>query len=530
VTDTLYDSVPYQTLALPQTHPDRLAVMAVLFGKTPRPIDRCRVLELACGSGHNLIPMAYGLPGSEFVGLDLAETAIHRGVQAAADLGLANLKLVHANILDVDASWGLFDYIIAHGVYSWVPANVQEHILSICKNNLAPQGVAYVSYNTFPGWHMRSMAREIMRFHAGHFDDPGQKIQQARGILQFVVSAIPPSMAEYGRALARELKEIQELAPELQSNYIFHDQLAELNQPFYFHQFMKAVMGHGLKYLAEAEFFEMQSLLFDENVQGTLARLAGSDILIQEQFMDFLKGRKFRQTLLHHADEPVTRSLHPGRMRDFHFSSMSRPVDRDGALIDEPPDRLMARDDLAFKRPKGASTLGTDHIVAKAALILLSQVWPERLSFDQLLAGAMDLAGPAAQGLQDGPDAVGDILLSAFSANIVEAHVHAPRFARTAGQVPKASAVARLQARSQTKITSLCHKTIELAGTIGPWLLPLLDGARNRAYLAQAMADLARRPPEGFPIRPEPDAPIEAWEAAVATELGHYGRHALLEA
>src|SRR3981081_835880 len=121
---TLYDQVAYRTWPIPQTHPDRLATIALLHGMEPRAIDQCRVLELGCGDGSNLIPMAYGLPGSEFVGVDLAATAVSSGAAASSALGLRNVVLHHLDVMDVSDAFGAFDYIIAPGLYSWVPEPV----------------------------------------------------------------------------------------------------------------------------------------------------------------------------------------------------------------------------------------------------------------------------------------------------------------------------------------------------------------------------------------------------------------------
>lgn len=74
-----YDEVLYPGYAYRQTHPDRLATMATLFGMTPAPVEGCRVLELGCGEGGNLIPMAFGLPRSQFLGIDLAQRPIQKG-------------------------------------------------------------------------------------------------------------------------------------------------------------------------------------------------------------------------------------------------------------------------------------------------------------------------------------------------------------------------------------------------------------------------------------------------------------------
>ena len=148
---TSYDEVPYESHAFPQSHPDRLAAIGRLFGMNPASVENCRVLELGCASGGNLIPMAYQLPGSEFVGVDNSQREVDLGRKVIADVALPNVRIEHASILDVDASWGTLDYILAHGVYSWVPDHVQDKMLAIASANLTPQGVAYVSNNTYPG-------------------------------------------------------------------------------------------------------------------------------------------------------------------------------------------------------------------------------------------------------------------------------------------------------------------------------------------------------------------------------------------
>src|ERR1043165_5096540 len=122
----------------------------------PAPPNHCRVLELGCASGGNLIPMSLSWPGSRFVGIDLSRRQIRDGQEMIREIGLNNVDLVCQSILDVPRELGTFDYILCHGVYSWVPPDVQNKILEICRDHLQAQGVAYVSYNTFPGWHARA--------------------------------------------------------------------------------------------------------------------------------------------------------------------------------------------------------------------------------------------------------------------------------------------------------------------------------------------------------------------------------------
>src|SRR5262249_43817357 len=154
--------LPYPSNPYPYTHPDHLATVAALLGMKPAAADHCRVLELGCASGGNLIPMAYGLPDSSFFGLDLSGEPVRQGEELVEALGLKNIQLRRMSILDVDDRLGQFDFIICHGVYSWVPAEVQDKILDICARQLAPQGVGFISYNTYPGWHMRGMIRAVM--------------------------------------------------------------------------------------------------------------------------------------------------------------------------------------------------------------------------------------------------------------------------------------------------------------------------------------------------------------------------------
>ena len=180
-----------RTIASPsQTHPDRLATVATLFGMRPAPAERSQVLELGCAGAGNLIPMGAGIAPRRFLGIDLSGRQVADGQKVVGTLGLTNVELKQRSITDVDPSWGHFDYIVCHGVYSWVPPAVQDKILEICATNLAPQGVAYVSYNTYPGWHMRGMLRDIMCYHARRFDDPQARVGQARALLDFLAKSV----------------------------------------------------------------------------------------------------------------------------------------------------------------------------------------------------------------------------------------------------------------------------------------------------------------------------------------------------
>src|SRR5437762_1595533 len=182
----LYDAVSYPGYAHAQTHPDRLSTIAALFGMTPGPSERCRVLEVGCGDGHNLIGMASALPESTFVGFDLAGQPIASGREMLERLGLKNVTLTQQDLMSLTPDIGSFDYVIAHGFYAWVPSPVQDRLLTLCREVLAPQGVAYVSYNAYPGCRLREMLRDLMQFHVRGVDEPSARIAAAKAAVDFV--------------------------------------------------------------------------------------------------------------------------------------------------------------------------------------------------------------------------------------------------------------------------------------------------------------------------------------------------------
>ncbi|MGH7981052.1 MAG: methyltransferase regulatory domain-containing protein, partial [Limisphaerales bacterium] len=299
-----YDKFAYPSGVHPQTHPDRLAVIATLMGLPAARIEQARVLELGCGDGNNLITMACTLPNSRFYGVDLAIEPIRRGQEAIAALGLKNVVLRQMNILEAPADLGTFDYIIAHGLYSWVPGAVREKILAICREHLAEDGVAYISYNAYPGCHLRDLTRHMMLFHVRQFSEPREKISQARALLKFLAEANPHS-GLWHEVLGHELERIQKY---LDAGF-FHDDLSPLYQPFYFHEFVEAAARHQLEFLSEADVKDMQPSGLTEEGVRVLHTLEQRNRVAHEQYTDFVVGRAFRQTLLCRQGRPHNREL-----------------------------------------------------------------------------------------------------------------------------------------------------------------------------------------------------------------------------
>src|SRR5258706_7910085 len=290
-----YDAVPYLNRAHSHTHPNRMATLATLLGLEPPCLDTCRVLELGCANGRNLLPMAASLPGARFVGVDYSARKIADGRAMVAGLGLTNLELRQASIADVDESYGLFDYIICHGVFSWVDAAVQDKILAICRANLSDNGVAYVSYNIFPGWHDKLKVREMLVHQMRAITDPQTRIRKSREFLNLISELVTPPGTEPGTYGAR-LRSEAELVNAQDDDYIFHEYLEDVNAPLYFYEFAERAERHGLQYLADAD----RGLRSLESLPAPFLeamRQHADGMVAQEQVLDDYTNNTFRASL-----------------------------------------------------------------------------------------------------------------------------------------------------------------------------------------------------------------------------------------
>ena len=472
---TPYDLVPYWGHPYRESHPDQLAAVSRLFGLASPPVDTCRVLELGCASGANLIPIAVAVPGASFLGIDLSQTHIAEGRRTIEAIGLSNIELVHGSIDSIGDEHGQFDYIICHGVFSWVPRAIQDHILRVCSRNLAADGVAYVSYNTYPGWFMRGMVRRMMGFHARRFSEPATQLEQARALLDFLFQASSGVDATYHALLNREINILR----QCNDSYIYHEHLEEINEPLFFHEFMERAEAAGLRYLAEPHLSEMVACDVPAEIADVLGKV-GPNIVQFEQYLDFLKNRTFRRTLLCHAARIPDREVGPQRLREFRVAS---PLVRRGT-----GGKLDGDDEWEFGNgPEMFVKVGA--AVHKAALTVLEQVWPASRTLVDLanrVKSFLDSDSSNAQRQVAEPAALAELILPLYLKQLLEISIETPRFATTLPAdptaAPRASPFARHQAQQSMIVTNLRHQRVQL-GALDHEVLQLLDGTRNRESL-----------------------------------------------
>jgi SAM-dependent methyltransferase len=494
---TSYDEVPYPGQAYAESHPAHVATLATLLGMAPAPPERCRVLELGCAAGANLLPMAALLPGSTFVGLDLAASQVDAGRRLIAELGLANVTLHHMDLAEFDSAGGEFDYIIAHGVYSWVPAETRDRLMAVCARHLAPHGVAYISYNTYPGWHWLGALRDMMLYRVGAIPEPHERAARALDMLETLAAIGQTETAGSMLAAAAAFyKEHLDDHGAMREALLLHDALEQNNAPVYFYQFAKHAGRHGLQYLAESDFAMVMPRGLPEDAVRAISGFARDGIDF-EQYMDFLRGRMFRRTLLCRAERRLKRTLTPARLDGMFLSSRARPLAPTTA-----PGAAMQ-----FEADDGAR-LTLDQPMAQAALLTLIEHWPRALGLADLLAQARARIDAPASPEED--EATTASLLRAFcySARLVNLHLWPPP-AQRLGPRPRAWGFARHQARTSTDVINMLHENVRL-DPLARRVIELLDGSRDQEALLAALRE------QGYDEPPEHIQEQVGWLASTA--------------
>ena len=439
-----YDEVAYPSYPIMQSHPALVSALSLLAGLALSPIAEWNVLEIGCGDGSNILPLAFDYPKARFIGVDRAQNAIRAGQSLASRLHLGNIELQAADLLDWEPDRE-YDYIIAHGIFSWVPDGVRNKILKICGECLKPEGIAFISYNALPGCHFRRYAADFLRFHVRNAADPAARIEQAQSLARQVIEQ-PPVEDSLLVAVRSEMGTIL----EKDDRVLFHDDLADVNEPFYLLDFVAQAEHRGLQYLGDAEPRR-------DDVGGMVSQSA--DWIESRQYGDFLAGRRFRETLLCRQGIQLDRKPSLERFLNLFIGSRVRPgkPDSDGQQ--------------QFDLPKSGS-LTTNHPFVKQTLCRLASLWPRSIRISELPLGEFP------------PEAIADMLMQLLRIEALELRFDPPRIASSVSQAPVASAFARAQISEGSRwVTNQRHMCVEPGDDLSRRILLLLDGSRDRQKL-----------------------------------------------
>lgn len=463
---TAYNEIPYPTTAYMETQIERLQLTGWLFGLDAPPARACRVLEIGCGDGGNLLPMAVRFAESQFVGIDLAPLPVAKGAKVVQDCGLTNVTLHAMDLMDLPAEWGQFDYIIAHGFYSWVPDFVREKLWQVLSSHLSPNGIAFTSYNALPGSRFRQISRDMMQFHLEQVAKQGEPPRSRRSLEVLEKVAENAKQGElWQMACSWEWQRLNDRVDSLLS----HDELGSCYFPFYLHEVVGRATQAGLQYLGEGMFPELTSDRM-EQVRNVFGQAAAEDVVVGEQYYDFLKGSAFRRTLL-------CRSGHALRRQPMY-----------NALW-----KCWIRSPLRFKEtaPDGGrkyihmltgKTISTNNQALIAMFEAMAQAYPRALPVADLMQQNAGLL-PEAERQQ----CLENLLLLGLHFR-VELQTGPFEHGWRKGGKPLASPLVRLQATQRDKVVNLEHVVVDVSEKPMPDFLQLLDGTRDYETLVQDAA------------------------------------------
>ena len=298
-----YNELVYPSKSFGVTSINSLEAKAKLWGLNPVPAKEARVLELGCSMGGNIIGQAVYHQGATFVGVDLSGSQIEIGNEIINAMELKNVKLVEQDILKIDKDFGTFDYIIVHGIWSWVPDVVKDKILEICNVNLSERGVAYISYNVYPGWHRLNQVREMMMF-ATQNDQGMDLLERTEKGISFVYH------------MNELIKESKDIVPTLEwktnsfdsalnhkTYYIAHEYLEPINDPVYVSDFIKRAKNYNMVYVADTDFQLSAITWMKQERRKLINTMSGGDWNTKEQILDFYYDTQFRRSLLCHESQ-----------------------------------------------------------------------------------------------------------------------------------------------------------------------------------------------------------------------------------
>ena len=320
-----YEQTRYPAFVHPRTHPSRLAAVASLCGHASPDVTRARVLDIGCGSGTNLLAMAASLPGGQFFGVDFSEPDIAAAWKLAEESGASNIQFATADVMHWEPV-EQFEYVIAYGLFSWVPDEVKDRLLSLISQVLAPGGVAAVSYAVYPGSKVDEGLRDLLINDGAKSAQVSGRVTAAidvLGLLERAWSRSPDAaMASYHIERSTRIR-------TKSTAYLALDDLGIVRDPCYLTQFADWAWEHGLSYLGDADLATALPASLPPDTAAEITAM-GLGPLEQSQFLDYVTQRTFRTSLLVKGGARVASDLTPAAIANLSLRTTLRLASSSG--------------------------------------------------------------------------------------------------------------------------------------------------------------------------------------------------------
>ena len=454
-----YDAVPYPTSVNALQTPDRIRAAGLLHGwRAPDPAS-ASILEIGCGDGYNLMGIAAAAPGVRCLGFDLSVNAIARGRDLLERSGLTNVELEQGDIAAYPLEGERFDYIICHGVYTWVPEAVRQPLLNLVGARLAPGGVAYIGFDALPAAAPKAAINRFLIDRLAGITELGARVAEAVRLL----GVLARNQHTQSR-LKVQLDQLMNDLPSFDPGYFVHDWLAEHYHPVTLADFRLAAGAAGLCCAGDAALFDLFTDDLDAEGEALVAT-AGSDAGVRSLVMEMLRGaHQFRRELLVRADAPP-----PAVTNGLTELSLAYTGER-----------IESRDESGA--PIFAYTGGLGHIVPRTPLI--QQV------LDTLLAvspGELTVA-ELADRLGEGGPAIEDAVRRLATRGTIDAHGMPAAFTLTPGEHPRVGGLVRAMLATGNEAITLRHSKFVTDQEQTRAFLALCDGSRTRSDIARALS------------------------------------------
>lgn len=477
---TAYDEVPYDCQPIPCTAPEQLATTSLFHGGPCPPVRNAHLLEIGCGDGANLLALAFHRPDCHFVGVDASTVQIADARRSASHLGVENTSFQAADITEIGRELGTFDYIVAHGVMSWVSDQVRDTMLALCRDHLAPAGLLYLSYNTHPGWLVRGMVRDTILRGTAADASLRQMAHRARGRAGSLRRELDDFDHPYTRLLSDELARVD----QADESYLIHEYLADHNRAFWFCEFAALTAGFGFRYVAEAAFREREYRV-PLALSGAAAKLETGRLEIEE-LIDVLGYRQHRVSLFCHGDQvpsPEADGL------PYHQMSVASGLRPQSEVVRLGPD--VVESFTGYFESEFAVELSDP--LPKAALVAVAPHWPNGFSWGRMLNDAKAVladAGIAAPSVDAGLD-LRMQLQELYALGQVELRIREPPPPRAPNEIPTTTPLTRWEAERRAIVTTATHQRLPLTPT-DRLIVQHMDGRRGRAAIVRAVVEKLR--------------------------------------
>jgi SAM-dependent methyltransferase len=447
-----YAALPYDARPITQAHPDRLGVILRMFGVRPAAAAHSRILDLGCADGSHLLALALEYPDSQCVGIDSSLEQIEQGKRAAAELGVKNLSLCVADL--GDRIEGQFDYVTAHGVYSWVDAPARERLLATLRSCLAPTGVGYLSYEALPGAYPRLAARDLLMPYVAELGSAGMG-NRFRSIARALADGVRADHP-FSAALRAELLR----ASQASDSAVAHDWCSDVHQAVYFRDFAEQLARHELSFVTDTPLLRSGASDLSDAGRRVLSELSRNRVE-RQQVIDILADNSYHESLVVHASAQLRSEPDFATELETAWFSVLLGLQQDTSGA------------LQIRNHRGWQTTVTAPAL-KAAVTELANASPGART---LAALSKDLDESSRQRLAQG-------LFELFAAGFIDLRRDPPRCALRPGERPQVSPLCRWQSSHSARLTDLCHYPVKIQEERARRLLGLLDGTRDRAALS----------------------------------------------